>query len=207
VTEIFLKGGFGFLIFRELFANLKRIFTDRKNDLRLAGILKDEVAVTTDRIAHFNDGMNAMIQANAGKAPDGFQYLPDFLPPLDSVYKQQINKLFPIFEKHSPNSSKELHQLYARAESYKTLLGFYQERFMGSLPVSTRKDPHLSFQKKAQSMGLHDVGTIRNSIFLVIDKVQEGNWFWKLARKKFIYLILKVVMLIFLFILPERDAL
>jgi hypothetical protein len=198
----FITGGFGIFLFREILTGIKDAYKKRAETVSLARALKADVQDVDVRINEFIAGIDELIASNGGRPK---QYRPGFVAPVNLTLSYNTAGVYALIEKHSPEMLPLLMQLFLVNDNYKMLLHLYRETYMGAHGLKFDSDQHPAFKEKLRILGIHKISEIAKPLKAAADTIVEGKGIWRFLRKKLFYYPLKILLLVLLIFIPDRD--
>lgn len=203
----FVKGGFGYLIVRELLAGIRRVVESRIKQISLLIAFSDELKSIGNDIDFFQFKMSTLAQNNQGLSMNQIVYVPTFGDISDKIFRYNSEKILNIFRKSDETSVKRIEVVYRSLENYKFLLNKYRSTFMGTYSVSYSQDPHIGFSTNCVYFQLQNVKPEVDVLLSEADKIKNEHPIWKKLKSKPLNKVVRTVLFIFLIFLPDEKLL
>ena len=189
-----------------MFLNLRNSIKKRATDVSLIKNLKNEISVSTAAVNYYIQGLLELVASNKGKPSNQFQFRPGFKFPTLSIFNQNGERIFCLFEAFTFANLGTFNRIYEIFNAYKNQLEFYNQQFMGTFSIQYSKDPHLGYLERAESLGLNQITELSNLVLQDLDRMLNGNKFWALMKKKPFYWTVSILLGFFLIFIPPKEA-
>lgn len=203
----FVKGGFGYLIVREILSGIRRSIDSRIKQISLLIAFSDELKLISNEIDFFQVKMRTLRQNNTGLPINQIIYCPAFTDISDKIFRYNSEKILNQFRRSDEESIKKIEFVYRSLENYRFLLNKYRGTFMGTYSVSYSQDPHIGFSNNCIHFQLQNVKVEIELLLQQAEKIKNDHPFWKYLKKKNVAKLLRTFLFIFLIFLPDEKLL
>lgn len=205
MNELFFKGGFAYLILQGIAVNLRGLFRQRTLETHLARCLNEEITASAEYAESFVKSLDEMVGKNRGKPHEQRSFIPSYPPPIDHIYSKHADEVLRVLAKSS--GGDHLYVFYKTMNSYRDLLNVHREYFLTPHSMRFGNDPHERLKLMAEASGVNRAHEIAGPTLQALQRIEEGGLGWRLLRSRWVYYPVRILLIVFLVLLPEREAL